>query len=98
VVAIPGDGSVSLRWEGVPERDLTGYTVFYGTRSGRYFGTGASIGASPARVGESTEVTIDGLENGTLYYFAVASRDASNEDGESVLSSEVTARPSRLGR
>lgn len=98
VVAIPGDGEVTLRWQRVPEPDLTGYTVFYGTRSGRYFGTEASIGSSPVAVGEQTEVTIDGLDNGALYYFAVASRDASSTSGESVLSSEVTARPSRLGR
>jgi hypothetical protein len=98
VVAIPGDGEVTLRWNAVPEADLQGYTVFYGTRSGRYFGTEASVGASPALIGERTEVTIDGLDNGTLYYFAIASRDASSTTGESVLSSEVTARPSRLGR
>lgn len=98
VVAIPGDGEVTLRWEAVPEADLQGYTIFYGTRPGRYFGTGASVGASPALIDERTEVTIDGLDNGTLYYFAVASRDASSTTGESVLSSEVTARPSRLGR
>jgi hypothetical protein len=97
-VAIPGDGEVTLRWNAVPEADLQGYTVFYGTRSGRYFGTEASVGASPALIGERTEVTIDGLDNGTLYYFAIASRDASSTTGESVLSSEVTARPSRLGR
>jgi hypothetical protein len=98
LVAVPGDGEVTLRWNAVPEPDLTGYTVFYGTRSGRYFGTGAEIGSSPATIGERTEVTLDGLENGTLYFFAVASRDASSTAGESVLSSEVTARPSRLGR
>ncbi|MFP3959015.1 MAG: LamG-like jellyroll fold domain-containing protein [Spirochaetaceae bacterium] len=98
VVAVPGDGEVTLRWDGVPDDELRGYTVFYGTRTGRYFGTGAEIGDSPVRVGERTEVTIDGLDNGTLYYFAVASRGAVGANGESVLSSEVTARPSRLGR
>ncbi len=98
IVAIPGDGEVTLRWEGVPDADLEGYTVFYGTRSGRYFGTEATIGDSPVAMDDRTEVTIDGLDNGTLYFFAVASRDASSTTGESVLSSEVTARPSRLGR
>ncbi|MFP4373894.1 MAG: LamG-like jellyroll fold domain-containing protein [Spirochaetaceae bacterium] len=98
VIAIPGDGEVTLRWDGVPDADVRGYTVFYGTRTGRYFGTEASIGDSPAMIDDRTEVTIDGLDNGTLYFFAVASRDASSTTGESVLSSEVTARPSRLGR
>jgi hypothetical protein len=98
IVAIPGDGEVTLRWEGVPDADLQGYTVFYGTRSGRYFGSGASIGDSPVVIDDRTEVTIDDLDNGTLYFFTVASRDASSTTGESVLSSEVTARPSRLGR
>ncbi len=98
IVAIPGDGEVTLRWEGVPDADLEGYTVFYGTRSGRYFGSAASIGDSPVAIDDRTEITIDGLDNGTLYFFAVASRDASSTTGESVLSSEVTARPSRLGR
>lgn len=98
LVAIPGDGEVTLRWRDVPEPDLTGYTVFYGTRSGRYFGTDAAIGDSPTFIGDRTEITIDGLDNGTLYFFAVASRDAASRIGESVLSSEVSARPSRLGR
>jgi hypothetical protein len=98
IVAIPGDGEVTLRWEGVPDADLQGYTVFYGTRSGRYFGSEASIGDSPVAIDDRSEVTIDGLDNGTLYFFAVASRDVSSTTGESVLSSEVTARPSRLGR
>ena len=98
LVAVPGDGEVTLRWRGVADNDLSGYDVFYGTRSRRYFGTGAEIGDSPVSIGKTTEVTIDGLENGTLYFFAVASRDASGTDGTSVLSSEVTARPSPLGR
>ncbi|MFO8064242.1 MAG: LamG-like jellyroll fold domain-containing protein [Spirochaetota bacterium] len=98
LVAIPGDGEVTLIWRGAAESDLTGYEVFYGTRSGRYFGSGAEIGDSPVSIGNTNEVTIDGLENGTLYFFAVASRDESSKDGTSVLSSEVTARPSRLGR
>lgn len=101
--AVPRDGAVALEWAGVQEPDIEGYLVYYGDRPGRYFGTDSDLGASPIDVGPATAVTIDGLENGALYYFAVqaysrrpANRMLDTHSGE--LSAEVAARPARVYR
>ena len=62
---------MSLEWAPVQDPDIGGYLVYYGDRSGRYFGTGSEQGASPVDVGSATSITLSGLENGTLYFFAV---------------------------
>lgn len=94
VVAEPGDSSVRLDWSAVPEPDVAGYLVYYGTASGQYFGTDADRGPSPVDVGDATSITLDELENGRLYYFAVSAYDASRSFARGTLSREVTARPS----
>ena len=93
VVATPGDGQVALSWNEVRGDNVQGYRVYYGTRSGEYLGTVASQGASPIDVGRETAVTIRGLKNGLLYYFAVAAYDESM--GSLLYSREVVARPTR---
>jgi hypothetical protein len=93
VVADPGNGSVRLDWSPVPEPDVAGYLVYYGTASGRYFGTHADAGPSPLDVGNVTSTTVDGLENGRLYYFAITAYDASRAVSRQSFSQEVTARP-----
>jgi hypothetical protein len=93
VTATPGDGRVTLSWNPVRGDTVQGYRVYYGTRSGEYLGTAASQGSSPIDVGSDTGLTIRGLENGRLYYFAVAAYD---ESMRSLLySREVVARPTR---
>jgi hypothetical protein len=74
--------------------------VYYGTSRGEYFGEGAAPGASPVDVGKRTGLYIDGLENGVLYYFAVAAYDRRDgtDDGRGIFhagefSREVSARP-----
>jgi hypothetical protein len=96
------DGAVRLRWRNSPDMDTTGYLVYYGTVRGEYFGEDAAAGASPIDVGKRNSVTIDGLKNGTLYYFTVAAYDrhdaltaAGFHAGE--FSREVTARPLASG-
>jgi hypothetical protein len=88
------DGAVELSWRASPSRDVGGYFVYYGTAKGEYFGV-----KSPIDVGNGTSVLIEGLKNGTLYYFAVAAYgkqdyweyDFVPEPGE--FSREVAARP-----
>lgn len=96
VRAIAGNGEIQLVWKSVLEADIKGYMVYYGLRPGRYDGTDADGGPSPLDVGDRTSVTIDGLENGRLYYFTVVSYDASAPPHFSVFSEEVSARPSQL--
>jgi hypothetical protein len=75
ISAVAHDGAAELRWKPSPDTDTLGYLVYYGASRGEYFGEGAALGSSPIDVGNRTGLRIDGLENGVLYYFAVAAYD-----------------------
>ena len=96
--AEPGDGQVTLSWRPVAVADAAGYIIYYGKSSGNYTGVNSNLGDSPIDVGSTTEVTLEGLENGTLYYFTVVTYDSASLNHLSTFSKEVIARPSRLGR
>ena len=105
VIATAGNGAVELRWSKVPEADVGGYLVYYGDEPGEYMGAGAAEGPSPVDAGNATTITLTGIPNGRLLYFAVAAYDAAagaasggaaSRAGE--FSAEVSARPSRTAR
>lgn len=112
IVAVPKDGAVELRWTKVPEADLAGYLVYYGERPGEYFGSGADQGPSPVDAGNTTTMTLTGLANGRLLYFAVAAYDSAPEPDAGLpgigarsissrageFSPEAAARPSRTAK
>ena len=97
VTATVKDGAVELSWRASPSRDVGGYLVFYGTTKGEYFEA-----KSPIDVGNRTSLLVEGLRNGTLYYFAVAAYGMPDsreyyfvpEPGE--FSREAEARPLRM--
>jgi len=96
LTAVASDGGVQLRWKHSPAGNLAGYLVYYSPVRGELFGTDSSSGASPIDVGETNNFYVDGLKNGTLYYFRVAAYDLiTGEINPSVgeFSAEVTARP-----
>ncbi|MDR2176743.1 MAG: hypothetical protein LBP20_01730 [Treponema sp.] len=66
------DGAVELSWRQSPGAEVDGCLVYYGTAPGEYFGVDALQGASPIDAGKRGTLRIEGLKNGTLYYFAVA--------------------------
>jgi hypothetical protein len=94
VQAVAGSARVRLLWSIVREEDVRGYLVYYGMAPGDYHGTGAEQGPSPIDTGSATELVLEGLENGRLYYFAVVSYDATDPPHRSAFSREVSARPS----
>jgi hypothetical protein len=95
VSAIARDGAVDLYWRASPSQDVEGYMVYYGTSRGEFFGDDAVLGPSPINVGKRTAIHIDGLKNGVLYYFAIASYDRFTPLHMGEFSREVTARPLR---
>lgn len=103
VLAIPHDGSIELRWTRVPAADLAGYLVYYGDNPGEYLGGEALEGPSPVDAGNNLSITLSGLDNGRLYFFAIASYDSPGLRASGGLptaragstSVEVAARPSR---
>jgi len=100
VRAEPGNSSVKLKWSEVIDSDVDGYYVYFGERPGRYFGSEKNSNTSPIDAGKNNELVIRNLENGKVYYFAVASysKSASRYGGSIVkeggdYSVEVNARP-----
>jgi hypothetical protein len=73
-----------------------GYLVYFGTSSGDYFGESTIQGVSPINAGKRTSIRINGLENGTLYYFAVAAYNRTNPPNAGNFSRETMARPLRM--
>jgi len=94
--AVAADGGVTLRWKHSPDASTAGYLVYYSPVRGELFGNDSALGASPIDAGRVTSLTVNGLKNGTLYYFRVASYEKTEELGEyniGEFSREVTARP-----
>jgi len=90
------DGGVMLRWKHSPDINAEGYLIYYSSVRGEFFGEDALLGFSPIDAGRRNSLMIDGLKNGTLYYFRIAAYDLIS--GSSVrnigeFSREVTARP-----
>ncbi|MDR1803247.1 MAG: hypothetical protein LBQ94_06520 [Treponema sp.] len=94
VSAVAKNGAVELTWRASTARDTAGYMVYYGTAMGDYLAKD-----SPVDVGNRTSFRIEGLNNGTLYFFAIAAysrlddgvRGLYTDPGE--FSREVAARP-----
>ncbi len=98
ITATPGNGCVTLAWSHSVDDSAGGYKVYYGNRPGEYFGSVAIEGSSPINVGNTTAITLNGLKNGTIYYFAVSAYSKIDNRINGSLSKEVFARPSvRLG-
>ena len=90
---------MDLYWKASADDDLTGYLVYYGISQGEYFGDNdilePSRGFSPIDVGKRTSIRIEGLKNGTLYYFVVAAYRNGNPPKPGEFSRETSARPLR---
>ena len=90
-----GDGQVTLSWSYSVDDTAGGYYIYYGNRPGEYLGRAALEGSSPINAGNVTSMTLTGLKNGTIYYFAVAAYSKIDDRICGPLSKEVYARPER---
>ncbi len=73
--ATPGDQEVTLVWEASGDDDLAAYRVYLGT----------SVTGPFSQVGDdvtTTEHTVDGLENGTTYWFYVTGVDSAGNESD----------------
>jgi hypothetical protein len=100
LVAVAADGGVQLRWKSSPDTDTAGYLIYYGVSPDEYFSEDAAGGPSPIDAGKRNAFFIDGLKNGTLYYFRVAAYDWRDSGASAAFhagefSREVRARPLR---
>ena len=93
LIAEPGNSQVTLTWSYSVDNQAGGYLVFYGERPGEYLGVEAVQGDSPIDAGNVAKVTLTGLKNGKIYYFAVASYSKVDSRIIGTLSKEVYARP-----
>lgn len=89
VIAVPGNGQVTVSWTAPTNTGtgtISGYTVTYGPTSGTTFTTAGCTTSS-------TSCTVSGLTNGTAYTFAVTTTttlSGANETGPATFSSSVT--------
>ena len=91
-----GNGTLQLSWQRALDADVAGYLIYYGDKPVRYFGEDAAEGISPIDAGDVDSFSLTGLENGRLYYLAVASYDSSSPPHQSEFSEEISGRPSRV--
>ena len=70
---------ITLAWDANTEPDLAGYNIYFGTASRDY--------SDPIDVGDVTEVTLTGFDDGGTYYFAATAYD--EDDNESAYSEEL---------
>jgi Zn-dependent metalloprotease len=83
----PGDTTITATWSAsaAPSASLAGYTVYYGTSP--------TALTSVVDVGVTTNTTLTGLTNGTLYYVAVTAHSTTGvESGRSPVRS-IRPRP-----
>jgi hypothetical protein len=94
VEASAGGGTLTVSWraptrntDGSPLTDLTGYTIYYGTRPGHY--TAEISIADPL----ATRAVVHGLQPRVYYYFAVTANNGAGR--HSVLSNETRGKARR---
>jgi hypothetical protein len=63
---------VGLAWDANTEPDLAGYKIYYGTASGSY--------SQSIDVGNTTQHTLTGLDEGVTYYLAATAYDTDNNE------------------
>ncbi len=89
--ATAGNGFVELSWNvATDDTAVKGYKIYYGTTSVTADGEAYTLG--PIDAGNKITYRVEGLTNGTTYYFAVTAYDEAGNESENY-SSEANATP-----
>lgn len=88
VFTVSRDGAIELSWTPSIDFDVKGYMIYYGERKGEYFSEG-----SPINAGNTLSFRVPNLDNGKIYFFAVAAYDDDKAERVGSFSREVWARP-----
>lgn len=76
-----GEGKITLRWDAATDDvGIKGYKIYWGT--GSVQSADDEYDKPPVRIGNVLKKTIDNLEDGTTYYFAVTAVDKSGNESE----------------
>ena len=107
LAAEPVVGGIELKWVRNKEKDITGYNIYYGNRTGYYVGNEprfvpaldqvSSDKASAleyGEIGDTRTFVLHGLKNEDVYFVSITAVD--EEGQESDFSRELIARPSNL--
>jgi len=91
VIATPGNGQITLTWDEAEDSDgvVIGYKIYYGANSVQ---TEDDYYDDEIFASDTTQLTIEDLENGTEYFFAVTGVDDEENESETY-SLEVSATP-----
>jgi len=91
IAATAHAASVELQWDPSPDANVAGYKIHYQADSQvqPFQGTGSAEGAAPIDVRTQLTATVNGLDPGHTYYFAVTAYDDSGN--ESMYSNVVSA-------
>ncbi len=87
------DGTIYLKWIMNSEKNIKGYRVYYGLKSGEYFGDAAIEGKSPIKIGKIDKFKLSGINDKRIYYIGLTAFTDDNGDYESEFSDEITIRP-----
>jgi len=89
-------GRLQLEWDARTEKDLAGYTIYYGLSSGNYSGR-MRVSRSPGTAGSKEYLTLQGLQSyNAMYYVAISSHDRSN-NVSAITSPDIYGNPSPDG-
>ncbi len=89
--ATAGDASVNLTWDVATDNvGVKGYKLYYGSKS--VTNDGGSYEKGPVDMGNKISYTVNGLTDGTKYYFAATAYDAAGNESQNY-SVEASATP-----
>ncbi len=92
VRVVSENGTIKLKWNHNTERDLKGYKIYYGTKSGHYFSSDSLQGESPLKISAINQFELTGVKKNLIYYIAITAYDDIAGTHESEFSEEVFIR------